>query len=233
MVRWELNDMTIDQPEVSNEAILSEEVPVVMPRLPAMLIVDNAQQFKALGDPTRTRILDIMQQKPATAKQIAHLLKMAPGTIGHHLQVLEEAGLAQIVARRLVHGIVAKYYTRTALIYSYDFPPEVRGQDDFTFEMLTHARDQLAEAIASGFIDPADPDPLCTSSFPRMRLSPERVSYYGERIRALVEEYINEDPAPDGQVYGFCTAFFKVPQYMPEQVMPVVDVEENNSSVHE
>jgi DNA-binding transcriptional ArsR family regulator len=221
------NHMTIDQPEANSEAVLPENVPVTMPRLPAMLAVNTAQQFKALGDATRTRILDIMQQKPATAKQIAHLLKMAPGTIGHHLQVLEEAGLAQIVARRLVHGIVAKYYTRTALIYSYDFPPEVKGQSDFTFEMLTHARDQLAEAIASGVVDRADSDPLGTSAFPRMRLSLERVSYYSKRLRALVDEYIREEPDPDGQVYGLCTAFFKVPQYTPEQINPVVDVEEN------
>jgi len=219
--------MTIDQPEADSEAVLSENVPVTMPRLPAMLAVNTAQQFKALGDATRTRILDIMQQKPATAKQIAHLLKMAPGTIGHHLQVLEEAGLAKIVARRLVHGIVAKYYTRTALIFSYDFSPEVRGQDDIIFGMLTHARDQLAEAIASGDFDLVTPDPLCTSAFPRMRLSPERVSYYSKRLRALVDEYISEEPDPDGQVYGLCTAFFKVPQYTPEQINPVVDVEEN------
>ncbi len=219
--------MTINQSETNAEAVLPEDVPVVMPRLPAMLTVNSVQQFKALGDSTRTRILDIMQQKPATAKQIAHILKMAPGTIGHHLQVLEEAGLAQVVARRLVHGIVAKYYTRTALIYSYDFPPEVRGQDNFIFNMLSHARDQLAEAVASGVIDQVGTDPLCTSSFARMRLSPERISYYSERVRALIDEYIEEEPDPDGQVYGLCTAFFKVPQYMPEQVAPVADAQEN------
>ena len=53
--------------------------------------------------------------------------------------------------------------------------------------------------------------------------------------RSIVEDHVGlvhvdvvaEEPDPDGQVYGLCTAFFKVPQYAPEQINPVVDVEEN------
>src|SRR5262249_32758062 len=84
--------------------VLPEDVPVTMPDLPPMFTITTEQQLKALGDPTRTRILSIIQNQPATAKQIADNLGATPGTIGHHLQVLEEAGLAQVVARRLVRG---------------------------------------------------------------------------------------------------------------------------------
>src|SRR5579862_7722419 len=102
--------------------LLPGNVPVTMPNLPTSRVVNTLEQFKAISDPTRDRILSIIQNQPATAKQIAERLGATPGAIGHHLRVLEEAGLAQVVARRLVRGIVASYYTRTAKIFNYDLP---------------------------------------------------------------------------------------------------------------
>ncbi len=130
--------------------ILPDNVPVIMPDLPARLPITTMEQMKAIADPTRDRILGIIQQQPATAKQIADKLKMAPGTINHHLQVLEAAGLAKVVARRLIHGIVAKYYTRTARIFEYRFAPEIVGEESIDLQMLTSARNEYAESLAAG-----------------------------------------------------------------------------------
>ncbi len=78
--------------------VLPEEVPVSMPDLPQTLVLSTAQQMKALGDALRVRILGLIQYQPATAKQIADRLGIAPSSVGHHLHVLEDAGLVQIVA---------------------------------------------------------------------------------------------------------------------------------------
>ncbi|MBE3557664.1 MAG: winged helix-turn-helix transcriptional regulator [Ktedonobacteraceae bacterium] len=191
----------------SKQELLPEDVPVEMPRLPARLVVNSVEQFKAIGDPVRNRILAIIQSRPATAKQLAGILRLSPGTVGHHLQVLEEAGLAKVVARRLVHGIVAKYYTRTARVFVFDVPHDVKKDTHVCFDMLTEARDQLVESLEA-----YPQQEICTgSSFPRMRLSPERARAYAERVRALVDDFVNEEPDPDGQVYSLCTAFFKAP----------------------
>ena len=150
------------------EEVLAEDIPVPMPELPARLPVNTVQQLKALGDATRSRILGIIQLQPATAKQIADKLGIAPGTIGHHLQVLEAAGLAQIVARRLVHGIVAKYYTRTARIFVYDFPLEVSDDVTIALDMHTKVRDELVETLsenANNKQDAAFPEGRCTTAF--------------------------------------------------------------------
>src|SRR5579864_6159322 len=117
--------------------VLPEDVPVVMPELPTRLYITTAQQLKAFSDPTRSRILGIIQNQPATAKQIANRLGASPGAIGHHLHVLEAAGLAKVVARRLVRGIVASYYTRTARIFKYDLPKEVRGNEVASLEIMS------------------------------------------------------------------------------------------------
>src|SRR6266581_275959 len=113
--------------EINAIPVLPEDVPVTMPELPAKLVINTVQQFKAISDSLRSRILGIIQNQPATAKQIADRLGASPGAIGHHLHVLEAAGLAQVIARRIMRGIVANYYTRTARIFTYELPPEVAG----------------------------------------------------------------------------------------------------------
>jgi DNA-binding transcriptional ArsR family regulator len=188
--------------------ILPEDVPVTMPELPIELMISTEQQFKAIADPVRTRILGIIQNQPATAKQIAARLKLPPGTVGHHLQVLEAAGLAKVVARRLVRGIVAKYYTRTARIFGYQFPPEVRGSTSVSLDFVARLRDELADSLA------AQDEGLCTTSFPRARLSPERFQVYLERVNALVKDFMSEPADPDGQVYSLFVALFLAPPYL-------------------
>ena len=189
--------------------ILPDDVPVTMPELPLRRVISTTQQFKAIGDPVRSRILGIIQNQPATAKQIAERLGATPGAIGHHLHVLEAAGLAQIVAHRLVRGIVANYYTRTARIFVYDPPPEMAGDRANALDIATRARDELAEALAS-----TPDDPYRTDGFPHVRLAPARAQLYYERLQALVEDLLREPPDPDGQVYGIFVAMFKAPPYM-------------------
>src|SRR6266550_2988545 len=189
--------------------VLPGNVPVIMPELPVQIVINTAQQFKAISDPIRSRILGIIQNHPATAKQIADSLKASPGAIGHHLHVLEAAGLAQIVARRLVRGIVANYYTRTARIFTYDLPREVAGDTSINLDIIAKAYEELAEAEANKEIEVHQ-----CSSFPHIRLSPERARYYFERINTLINDILQETPDPDGKVFGILASMFMAPTYM-------------------
>jgi len=178
------------------------------------LSITTARQFQAFSDPLRSRILGIIQNRPATAKQIADRLKMSPGTIGHHLHALEAAGLAKVVARRLVRGIVAKYYTRTARIFSYNFPTAVTGDMPMTVSFLVSARDELAEALVDG-----GPDLPVKTAFPHARLTTERAAYYEQRLMELVDEFIAEPASEKGEedmVYSLSVAFFQAPSYLQD-----------------
>jgi DNA-binding transcriptional ArsR family regulator len=196
-----------DDPDVI--PVLPEDVPVTMPELPVSLVINTIQQFKAISDPVRSRILGIIQNQPVTAKQIADRLGATPGAIGHHLHVLEAAGLAQVVARRLVRGIVANYYTRTARIFKYDLPREVTGDTSISLDIMTKARDELAEAEAN-----IEEDTYRSDAFPHVRLSPERARFYSERLQALIDDILHETPDPNGKVYGIFVAMFMSPGYM-------------------
>jgi len=194
---------------------LPASMPVLMPDLPPRLVITTAEQFKAIADRTRTRILGIIQSQPATAKQIAQRLGIAPGAAGHHLQVLDAAGLAQIVAKRQVRGTVAKYYARTARVFTYDMSPEVTGGRSTSVEIMTAALHELAETMAEGG------ETTCMeTSFPHIRVSPERAAVYEERLRTILEDLLHEPQDPDGQVYGICAAMFISPSYMQTDPTP-------------
>jgi DNA-binding transcriptional ArsR family regulator len=189
--------------------VLPDDVPVTMPELPTRFVIDTIEQFKAISDPMRSRILGIIQHQPVTAKQIADRLGASPGAIGHHLHVLEAAGLAQVVARRLIRGIVANYYTRTARIFDYKLPREVIGGSSANLDIMTNALDQLAEAEAN-----IEEDEYRYEGFPHIRLSPERARYYSERLKALVDDILHETPDPNGKVYSILISMFMAPEYM-------------------
>ena len=193
--------------------VLANDVPVTMPVLPSELLVDSAAQFKALGEPVRWRMLGVIQHRPATAKQIADILHMAPGTINHHLQVLESAGLVQVVARRQTHGIVAKYYTRTARVFKFAFSAEVTGSTSVSLDIVTRGRDDLMETLGQGDIAEAE-DAVCSAGLPRARLSAERAGYYRKRLNDLTDEMLHEPDDPSGQVYDLLVALFRAPAYV-------------------
>jgi DNA-binding transcriptional ArsR family regulator len=194
-------------------AILPDSVPVAMPDLPPELLITSPAQFKAISHPTRTRILGIIQNQPATANQIADRLGKPPGTIGHHLQVLEDAGLAQVIARRLVRGIVARYYTRTARMFKFDLPAEVLGDMSPSLDILTTARNELVETLAA-----TGADACISAGFPHACLTPERAHEYDQRLRAIMQDFLREPTDPNGQIYGLSTALFVAPPYL--QIAP-------------
>ncbi len=188
--------------------ILAEGVPVVMPELPMRLTISTEQQFKAISDLVRSRILGAIQYQPLTAKQIAQRLQGTPGAVGHHLRVLEEAGMVRVVARRLIHGIVASYYTRSARIFDYQLSAEVQGTvANLDIAYKVHA--ELLESVVS-----YEDDPLRCDGFPHARLSPERIKHYQERFFHVIDEMVAESPDPDGEVYGIFFGIFKSPPYM-------------------
>jgi DNA-binding transcriptional ArsR family regulator len=52
--------------------------------------------FKALGDPTRRQILDLLQKGDLSAGDIAEGFAMTKASISHHLSLLKQAGLVRV-----------------------------------------------------------------------------------------------------------------------------------------
>ena len=55
--------------------------------------VDLNTIFKALNDPTRREILELLKEKDLTAGEIADRFNISKPSISHHLDLLRQAGL--------------------------------------------------------------------------------------------------------------------------------------------
>jgi DNA-binding transcriptional ArsR family regulator len=199
------------------------ETPIVMPELPAALVISTARQLKACADATRSRILGLIQHQPATATQLAQALGVASNKISYHLRTLEAAGLVQVVARRLIRGIDVKYYTRTARNFIFDTPREIAGEagSDLMLGFVTDARDELREALVA-----AGEQTVLSAGFPHARLTQGTAQTFFARLETLVDEFMSHPPDPCGQVYALSFAYFVAPpsRQVPAEPSPAPDV---------
>ncbi len=51
------------------------------------------QTIKAISDPTRRQILNLLKDRPLTAGEIGESFEMTGATMSHHLSILKKAGL--------------------------------------------------------------------------------------------------------------------------------------------
>lgn len=63
--------------------------------------------FKALSDPTRRRVLQLLRERPMTAGELSQPFAVSKPTMSAHFAVLQEAGLieAEKVGRTIVYRL--------------------------------------------------------------------------------------------------------------------------------
>jgi DNA-binding transcriptional ArsR family regulator len=161
-------------------------------------MVDRPDQLQALGDATRWRILGYLLEGPASIQELAGALGRAKGTIGHHVRVLERAGLIRLAETRRVRGVIEKRYVRVAKQFALpnadaELPP---GIDEATLAYLP-LRTALAEARTSGLGDEAT-----SSIVVRARMPADRARRFGQLIEALAAEFA-DGASGEGETFGF------------------------------
>ena len=67
------------------------------------------QTFKALADPTRRKILNLLKDRDMTAGEISDQFQMSKPSISQHLKILKQAELIQD-EKRPIHHLLAKHY---------------------------------------------------------------------------------------------------------------------------
>src|SRR6266571_9361610 len=81
------------------------------------LVVTAPAQLRALADPLRATILDLLLERAATVAELAAAVQRPKSTVAHHVNVLVEAGMLRIVRTRRVRAIDERYYGRTARVF--------------------------------------------------------------------------------------------------------------------
>jgi DNA-binding transcriptional ArsR family regulator len=156
-------------------------------------------QVKAISHPLRTTILSLLHERAATVTELASAVERPKSTVAHHVKVLTEAGLVQVVRTRRVRAIEERFYGRTARMFYVGVERSPDGDDmprDFNdFEVA--ARESTAayrDGKLWGFIRHA-------------RISEVQASQFWKRMAELVAEF-DQLPRSGETVYGFAVGVY-------------------------
>ena len=92
-----------------------------------MLVAEPAQ-LRAMADPFRVQLVQLLRDRARSTQELSEQLKMPKGTVGHHLKVLEAAGLIHVVRTRKVRALTEKFYGRTARLFLYQTEDPADGR---------------------------------------------------------------------------------------------------------
>jgi DNA-binding transcriptional ArsR family regulator len=154
-------------------------------------------QLRALADPLRSTILDLVLERAATVNELAAAVGRPKSTVAHHVGVLVDAGMLQVVRTRRVRAIEERFYGRTARIFAIE--P--------TTGVLDPALNPLG-IVAAETADAARTDEL-RAIVRYVRIPRDRVSVFWQRLLELSQE-LTREPRGGTTVYGFAVAFYPV-----------------------
>ncbi len=168
--------------------------------LDEILEVRRPDQFRAVGDPTRQRIISLLSERAATTSQLAEALGQPKGSVGHHLKVLEEAGLIRVVRTRQVRAITEKYYGRTARFFEF-MGEELDLPEEQAFHLLRQAMNEYAlPKPEEQFSD------LLTLRHARIPAS--QAEEFSRRLLELADEFTDLETVPGERVYALLAGLF-------------------------
>lgn len=153
----------------------------------------DMDQARLLSDETRSEIITLLAERPATTAQLADALGRPKGTVGHHLKAMEAAGLIKVVRTRKVRALTEKYYGRVARTYLF---PNVDDLDkpDFMVEAMGEMR--RPEEGEDAFF-----------TLRHARLDETRIGEFRDRVKTLAEEFAAM-PRGGSTVYGFIAGVY-------------------------
>ena len=93
------------------------------------MITVNYDVFKALDDPIRGKIVELLNKKQLNVEQITRRLKKlgykkAVTTIRHHIEILKDSGLIEITKIEESQGAITKYYGSSTKLLDFMLPSD-------------------------------------------------------------------------------------------------------------
>jgi DNA-binding transcriptional ArsR family regulator len=142
------------------------------------IVADTPERMKALADPLRMTVLDLVLERAMTVTELATRLHRPRGTVAYHVDILVAAGLLQVVRTRRVRAVDERYYGRTARTIK--FNRHTPGE-------LAFVSDVLAEV---DFARLAAKEPGAYATLRHARIPSDRADEFAARLDALALEFI-------------------------------------------
>jgi DNA-binding transcriptional ArsR family regulator len=171
--------------------------------LPDQVSATTSEQLKAIADPLRSVLLDLVLERAATINELAQAVGRPKGTVAHHVNVLVAAGLLRVVRTRRVRAIEERFYGRTGrtIVISPERPGPGTASDS------PPARLSL---LAQGAAEAGD-SPDLRSTLRRARIPAERAAEFWQGVVQLADEFTRLARSGD-TIYGFAAGLYPTTQ---------------------
>lgn len=167
--------------------------------LEEMVVFTAPEQLRALADPLRAALLDLLHERAATVTELARALDRPKSTIAYHVNLLVDTGLLQVVRTRRVRAIEERYYGRAArTIY---IGALSRPED----KQIVASLNGVAQAAAESAPAHAADELRC--SLLHARIPIEEVRNFWAQVQELARQFA-QIPRSGDQVYGFVAGLY-------------------------
>ena len=206
-------------PRKAKAGLLAEPTPGADYKPDEMLRITTLEQLKAISDPLRIDILEIVADEALTVKQMADKLNQPPTRLYYHVSELEAAGFVKLVGTRVKSGIVEKYYRIAAESMQVDHSllNAGEGMEESLNLLINTVFDttiaDLTRSFKAGLLkqlgDGANPESaLMLLSHDLCRLRRADIPVFINKFKSLLEE-MNLKSEEEGLVnYGCTVAFY-------------------------
>ena len=150
------------------------------------LLVSDPGQLRAMADPFRTQLIQLLRDRARSTQEVSAELGIPKGTVGHHLKVLESAGLIRVVRTRKVRALTEKFYGRTARLFLYQTEDPADSRTISALTLRQAASEVERAALLTGF------------GLVRARLTSKDLERFKRRAKKLVADFRAAD-APGGK----------------------------------
>lgn len=160
---------------------------------------DTPAQFKALAEPVRAQILDLVLERAATVTELARALDRPKSSVAYHVDTLVDVGLLKVVRTRKVRAIEERFYGRVARTIIVGESTLPHGSEPRGF--LAIAQSEMA----------VDASKQMHSTLRHARIPAERAGEFFDRVAELAEEFTRL-PREGDDVYGLVAAVYRTDQ---------------------
>ncbi|MDP9444379.1 MAG: helix-turn-helix domain-containing protein [Actinomycetota bacterium] len=167
--------------------------------LDEMVIVTAPEQLRALADPLRATLLELLLERAATVTEMAQAVDRPKSTVAYHVNLLVDAGLFRVVRTRRVRAIEERYYGRVARTL---YIGVLNRPED---QQVVAAINGLAEAAAESAPAHAADELRCTLVHARVPI--EEVRSFWAQVQEVARQFAQIPRAGD-QVYGFVAGLY-------------------------
>lgn len=164
-----------------------------------LLVVTAPEQLRALADPLRSTLLELLLERAATVNEMARAVDRPKSSVAYHVNQLVDAGLLRVVRTRRVRAIEERFYGRVARTYYVGALS--RAEDKQVVSRINGLAEAAAEAAAAHAAD----ELRCTLVHARIPI--EDVREFWAEVQALARRFAQIPRAGD-QVYGFAAGLY-------------------------